>query len=55
MLLDRKGIAASLGLIVAHIISVVLLLWLIKSTNDKKAKLRAELSPEELQRRKAES
>ena len=55
MLPDRKGMAASLGIIVAHILTTAILLWFIKRANDKKAKLRAELWPEELQRRKAES
>jgi hypothetical protein len=47
--------AASLGIIVAHILTTATLLWVIKCANDKKAKLRTELSAEELQRRKAES
>jgi hypothetical protein len=48
LFLDRKGLAASLGLTVAHILTTCLLLWVIKLANDKKAKLRTELSPEEL-------
>jgi hypothetical protein len=40
---------------VAHILTIVAMLWAVKRANDQKAKLRAQLSPEELQRRKAES
>ncbi len=52
---DRKGLAASLGLTVAHMIAVAAMLWLVKHENEKKDKLRSSLSPEELASRQAES
>ncbi|KAK7888347.1 hypothetical protein LTR67_008693 [Exophiala xenobiotica] len=51
----RRGIGSSLGLTVAHAVAVMAMLWVVKRRNDAKDKLRASLSPEELEQRRAES
>lgn len=52
---DRRGIASALGLTVAHMVAIIALLFTIRHANNKKAQIRAELSEEQLARRKAES
>lgn len=39
----------------AHVVATLIMLWIVKRANVAKEKLRTELSPEELQRRQAES